>query len=93
MIIKKTAVAGTYESSDLHVTVEPNDSLVINLKTTVDKQYGNQIHDLVSDIINKLDVNNARITIDDKGALDFAIIARLKTALHRAAENTDYNWE
>ena len=44
MEIKKPAMAGTLESSDCQVTVEPgNGSVEFNLESAVINQYGNQI--------------------------------------------------
>ena len=44
MEIKKPAMAGTLESSDCQVTVEPgNGSVEFSLESAVINQYGNQI--------------------------------------------------
>ena len=48
MEIKKPAMAGTLESSDCQVTVEPgNGSVEFNLESAVINQYGNQIRKVV----------------------------------------------
>lgn len=87
MDLKRRAIAGTMESSDAMIEIIPwNKALEINLKSDVQKQYGNQILKLVNQILEEENINNAQITINDKGALDFVISARLKTALYRASK-------
>ncbi len=87
MKLKKRAVAGTMESSDIMVEVIPWDrGLEINLQSDVMKQYGKHIEKLVSEILEENNINNACINLNDKGALDFTIAARVKTALYRAGK-------
>ena len=70
MEIKKPAMAGTLESSDCQVTVEPGDgSVEFNLESAVINQYGNQIRKIVMETLKHLDVDNVRISVVDKGAL------------------------
>ena len=40
MVITKTALAGTLESSDCQVTVEPADALEVSVESSVLNQYG-----------------------------------------------------
>ena len=48
MEIKKTAMAGTLESSDAQVTVEPgNGTVELELSSSVMNQYGRQIKETV----------------------------------------------
>ncbi len=95
MEIKKSAVAGTVESSDIMVTVAPNqeEKIVIELDSSVEKQYGQQIRDLITETLNRLEVTAAKVTAIDKGALDCTIQARTLTAVHRASEVTAYDWK
>ena len=87
MEILKTAVAGTLESSDCMVTVEPAQSgLEIELESAVIRQYGRQIRKVTQETLERLDVRNARVSIVDKGALDCTIKARVECAVMRAAE-------
>jgi citrate lyase subunit gamma (acyl carrier protein) len=87
MNLKKRAIAGTMESSDAMIEVIPWDqALEINLKSDVEKQYGGQILDLVKKVLKEENIEKACINIVDKGALDFTISARLKTALYRASK-------
>ena len=94
MKIKKTAVAGTLESSDCMVTIEPAEKgLELELESAVIRQYGRRIREVAMETLDRLDVQNARVSIVDKGALDCTIKARVECAVMRAAENTSrINW-
>lgn len=94
MEIRKTAVAGTVESSDIMITVEPTDTNTIDiaLESSVEKQFGRQIRRVIEQTLNHLDITAAKITAIDKGALDCAIQARTITAVYRAAEQEQFDW-
>ena len=88
MEIEKAAVAGTLESSDCMVTVgDGNIDLV--LESTVIHQYGNQIRHVVLDTLKSLGVQNVKIKIVDKGALDCTIRARVEAAVYRSAGQSE----
>ena len=71
MEIKKAATAGTLESSDCMVTVEPGEGKIdFSLESSVIHQYGNQLRKVALETLKNLDIDNVRITIVDKGALD-----------------------
>lgn len=93
MDIKKTAVAGTLESSDINITIEPKETsgIEIILKSSVKKQFGKQIKKVIEDTLNENGVERALVRVTDKGAIDYVIKARTETALFRAAE-VEYNW-
>ena len=86
MDIIKTAVAGTLESSDCMVTIEPGRGLEIDLESAVIRQYGKRIMAVAEETLQRLEVQNARVSIIDKGALDCTIKARVECAVMRAAE-------
>ena len=93
MELKTTSIAGTMESSDIMITIEPGvGALEIELTSTVEKQFGREIRRVIHDTLCELDVVNARVTAVDKGALDCAIRARVRAAAYRAALNTAYDW-
>ena len=85
MDIIKTAVAGTLESSDCMVTIEPGRGLEIDLESAVIRQYGKRIMAVAEETLQRLDVQNARVSIVDKGALDCTIKARVECAAMRAS--------
>ena len=94
MEIKKAATAGTLESSDCMVTVEPGEGKIdFSLESSVIHQYGNQLRKVALETLKNLDIDNVRITIVDKGALDCTVRARVAAALTRAAQCHDYTWE
>ena len=90
MILKKGAIAGTLESSDAQVTIEPGGSgIELHLQSSVLGQYGKQIRATVLATLNRLGVEDAKVTVVDKGALDCTIKARVECAVFRAAEITE----
>ena len=90
MEIKKPAVAGTLESSDCMVTVEPGQGQVdLDLDSAVIRQYGKQIRKVIRETLDRLDVTNAKVTVVDKGALDCTIKARVECAVYRSNDIKD----
>lgn len=93
MNISKAALAGTLESSDALIRIEPSDDgLDIEINSTVGKQFGDDIRATVEQVLAKLGVNQATVIVEDKGALDCVLQARLKAALMRATDEP-INWE
>lgn len=86
MSIVKKAQAGTMQSSDLMVFVEPADALTLEIESTVLKQFGHLIRAKVEQVLAESKVTNGSIRITDRGARDYAIEARVKAALARGAE-------
>lgn len=84
MEIKKTATAGTLESSDAYVVAEPFDTLEVDLTSVVYEQFKDEIISQVKAVTDALGVPKAKITINDRGAVDCVIRARVETALKRA---------
>lgn len=91
MEILKSAVAGTLESSDAMVTVEPGQGISVELSSSVMNQYGRQIKATVLETLERLDVKNARVTVIDKGALDCTLKARVECAVFRSSDSSDAN--
>jgi len=88
MELKKAAMAGTVESSDAQVSVEPATSgIELNIESSVIHQYGKQIKAVVLETLDRLGVKNAKVTIVDKGALDCTLKARVEGAVFRAMDN------
>lgn len=95
MEIKNISSAGTLESSDILVVVEPNfeGGIILEIKSVVEKQYGEQIRKVIIDTLDELKVKDAIVKVNDKGALDCVIKARVQTAVLRAAEKENFDWE
>ena len=92
MEIVKAAMAGTLESSDAQVTVEPGDGKVeLTLQSSVMNQYGRQIKETVLETLDRLGVGNVRITVVDKGALDCTLKARVECAVFRSCGKSAEN--
>lgn len=87
MEIKKSAFAGTMESSDAYIEVFPtNSGITIELESIVEKQFGESIRRTVLSVLNELGVQNAGVRISDRGALECVIRARVETAVLRGKE-------
>ena len=85
MEILKPAMAGTLESSDAQVTVEPGtDGIQLTLSSSVMNQYGRQIKATVLETLERLGVEDAQVTVVDKGALDCTLKARVECAVFRS---------
>ena len=84
MKILKQGQAGTMQSSDLMVIVEPVEELIVEIESTVKKQFEHLIRAKIDEVLAKFEITSGRISINDRGALDYAIEARLEAALMRA---------
>ena len=94
MEIKMAAVAGTLESSDCMVTVEPGSGRIdLDLDSVVIRQYGRQIRKVIYDTLQNLEIDNVKLTVVDKGALDCTIKARIEAAVFRSNDiNKNIPW-
>lgn len=95
MEIKKIGMAGTMESSDISITIEPSEESGINviLQSPLEKQFGKQIIEVIKETISSKGVESAIVKAIDKGAIDYVIKARTETALYRALGSSEYNWK
>lgn len=91
MEILKSAAAGTLESSDCMVTVEPGEGISLDLSSSVMNQYGRQIKVAVLETLDRLDVKNANVTVVDKGALECTLKARVECAVFRSCDASSAN--
>ena len=84
MDIKQYAFAGTMESSDAYVEIEPgNHGISIEIESVVKKQFGDDIEQAVSEVLKEQGVQNASVRVRDRGALQCVIRARVETAVLR----------
>lgn len=91
MEILKSAVAGTLESSDAMVTVEPGEGITLELSSSVMNQFGRQIKATVLKTLERLGVKDARVIVVDKGALDCTLKARVECAVFRSCDASAAN--
>lgn len=83
--IARHAAAGTLESSDAYVELEPHEGgLVIELESVVKRQFGESILKSAKEVLAEQGVTSAKLIITDRGALDCVIRARVETAIARA---------
>lgn len=84
MEIKLSASAGTMESSDAYVEIEPGtDGIKLQLESVVMGQFGDAIETAVRNVLEELKVENANVRVVDRGALECVIRARVETAVLR----------
>ncbi len=87
MKILHKAMAGTLESSDVLIEIEPGTGeLVIEIQSIVKKQFGGLIENAAAKVLEQFAVEDAMVYINDRGALDCTIMARLEAAIKRAGE-------
>lgn len=92
MEILKPAMAGTLESSDAQITVEPGEGKIeLSLESSVLNQYGRQIRATVLETLERLGVQSARVHVQDKGALDCTLKARVECAVFRSCDASAAN--
>ena len=93
MELKKPAVAGTMETSDIMVTLRPNEGrgIEIDNQSDVKATFGDAIKATNREVLADFGVTDAAVAVVDKGALDFVIRARMQCAVCRAAE-VSYDW-
>jgi citrate lyase subunit gamma (acyl carrier protein) len=94
MKIVKDALSGTLESSDVQVKVSPaaEGRLEVVIHSAVMRQFGVQIEKVVRETLAALGVSAGLVVVEDKGALDCAIRARVQAAVLRGAGTTDIDW-
>lgn len=79
----KVGVAGSVESNDILITVQPSEKLIIEITSIVDAFFHDQIENVIKETLEQLNVKKVKVVCQDKGALDYTIKARLVTALTR----------
>lgn len=84
MKVTKTAVVGNVESNDLMIIINPGEGLTLNIESSVYEQFGSSIEAIIREELSTAEVTDANIQVEDKGAFDFTIRARVKTAIKRA---------
>lgn len=83
MDILRSASAGTMESSDAYIEIEPSSTLDIQIESVVKKQFGDKIETAVREVLSDCGVESAAVRVIDRGALECVIRARVETAVKR----------
>lgn len=87
MQIIRSASAGTMESSDAYVEIEPgNGGITLELESVVYQQFGGSIERSVRQVLAEHQVENACVRVMDRGALECVLCARVEAAIKRGGE-------
>lgn len=90
MEIKKFASAGSLDSSDVLITVElnQNNKNSITINSPFIRQFGQEIKNTVTEILKNLKITSCNIVVQDQGAINEVLVARIITAISRATGQT-----
>ena len=85
---QQTASAGNKGDgirSDCHVQISLVNTGGINivLKSKVEKLYGTRMDSLTTEILNHYKIDNAIVEIEDSGALDYVLAARIEATIRK----------
>ena len=86
---KIPAQAGTFESSDVIVLIEPlpdKSGRRIEISSSVMQQFGESFNKIVIDLLDQFEMTDIHLIAKDKGALEPTIKARLETAIKRSLD-------
>ena len=94
-MLNGVGVAGTMESSDIMITIEKNEGkgIEIQLKSIVENQFGQHIRKIIKEMLEEQGITDVLVRVNDKGALDCTIKARVTTAVNRASGEKIQPWE
>lgn len=78
-----TGNTGPRVRSDIEVTLELTETggIELNLKSKVKTMYGKAIEEQCRDLLHYFGIENARLSMNDSGALPFVIAARIEAAV------------
>ncbi len=85
-----TGNAGPRVRSDIEVTLELTDSggIELNIRSKVQTMYGRAIEEQCRSLLQYFGIENARLSMNDSGALPFVIAARIEAAVKALTETT-----
>lgn len=87
--MKEKAWAGTMESSDIYVEVMPlaaGSGINLEVNSVVYAQFGEAIEATVLETLKTLEIEDMKVIVNDRGAVDCTIKARVETAVRRLTE-------
>ena len=85
-MMKEKGWAGTLESSDIYVELEPlpaGSGIVLSVSSIVYDQFGEEIEAVIRETLTELGETDVKVTANDRGAVDCTILARVETAVLR----------
>jgi len=75
------------ESNDAMILIEPGEGEVeIAIESVVMRQFGKQIESAVKSVLDAYEIDDARVWVRDKGAVECTLKARTETAILRAVK-------
>lgn len=78
-------ICGNEKNSDVLVTVDLNNNgIEVIIESKLKKMFGKLMEKAVREVLVEMNVENAKVLVQDFGALDFVIKARTRTAVRRA---------
>lgn len=87
MKLTRCASAGTDNREDARVTVSPAESGIhITVRSSVAPLFDRHIEAAARELIDTYHIEACSMEIDDRSALDYALRARIETAILRAME-------
>ncbi|MDV3205170.1 MAG: citrate lyase acyl carrier protein [Weeping tea tree witches'-broom phytoplasma] len=89
--ILQKVFCGSLESSDCLIIMEPNpdNKIDIFIKSPFIRQFGAKIKQISLDILKEHQIVSCKLIIQDQGAIDEVLKARIVTALRRAQKYND----
>lgn len=79
--------AGSKESNDCLITIKKSDKTKIKIDSIVGHLFHDQILRAVKETLATENIDKVEVLVEDKGALDYTIRARLKVAIKRMMKN------
>lgn len=80
-------IAGTLESGDAMIELSPGGKgIQIELESTVEGLFGKYIRTVITETCNEFGLEDVIVKVQDKGALDCTIRARMTAAIVRAGQ-------
>ena len=87
--IIREAKAGLDDRGDVLVCLYPGEAgsgIQIEIESTLMSLFGDQIRASVLEVVEGYGLADLKLTVQDRGALDYAIRARVQTAIGRALQ-------
>ena len=83
-------VCGNEKDSDVLVTVDLDfQGIEITIESKLKKMFGKLMEKAVREVLEDMKVENAKVLVQDFGALDFVIKGRTRTAVRRSMNGGD----
>lgn len=84
----KRSFCGSFASCDCFVEVTEASQCSYTIESVVDVFFHDQIEQVIVDVLNEFQHPHVHVKLTDKGAFDYTIEARLRTALKRYHHET-----